>query len=182
MRIRVNLDVRKSLVREKLVKKPSSKVLVVFRYEKLPIFCFLCGRIGHIDRAYEVRFHFPRNAMLPLLWDASLRAPMRRALREIPSPWLIPKLTERRIAICRSGGTARGTLVHGEHQRPANIQALASNSCLGLVRGNHLEATAMPTTLTEEQPLQVMDDRKCQRGSVGQDSAMRLIKKICQPQ
>ncbi|CAN0920260.1 hypothetical protein LINGRAHAP2_LOCUS31934 [Linum grandiflorum] len=55
-------------------------------YEKLPIFCFLCGCIGHIDRACEVRFRFPSNAVLPLLWDASLRAPTRRALCEIPSP------------------------------------------------------------------------------------------------
>ncbi|CAN0885601.1 hypothetical protein LINGRAHAP2_LOCUS15161 [Linum grandiflorum] len=176
MRIRVKLDVRKSLVREKIVKKPSSEVLVVFRYEKLPVFCFLCGRIGHIDRACEVRFLFPRNTVLPLLWDASLRAPMRRALREIPSPWLIPTLTERRIAIRRSGGTARGTLVRGEHQRPANIRALAPNSCLGMVRDTHLEATVTPTALTKEQPLQVMDDRKRQWGSVRQDSAMEIDK------
>ncbi|CAN0875425.1 hypothetical protein LINGRAHAP2_LOCUS10827 [Linum grandiflorum] len=50
MRLRVKLDVRKSLLREKEVKKPSSSIMVTFKYEKLPIFCFLCGRIGHIDR------------------------------------------------------------------------------------------------------------------------------------
>ncbi|CAN0921873.1 hypothetical protein LINGRAHAP2_LOCUS32819 [Linum grandiflorum] len=77
MHIQVKLDVRKSLVKEKLVKKPTSEVFAIFKYEKLPIFCFMCGRIDHIDRACEVRFRFPRNAVLPLLWDTSLRAPMR---------------------------------------------------------------------------------------------------------
>ncbi|CAN0875400.1 hypothetical protein LINGRAHAP2_LOCUS10808 [Linum grandiflorum] len=86
MRLRVKLDVRKSLLREKEVKKPSSSIMVTFKYEKLPIFYFLCGRIGHIDRACAVRFHFARNTELPLLWDASLRAPQRRILKEIQSP------------------------------------------------------------------------------------------------
>ncbi|CAN0925329.1 hypothetical protein LINGRAHAP2_LOCUS34693 [Linum grandiflorum] len=83
MHLRVKLDVRKSLLREKEVKKPSSSIMVTFKYEKLPIFCFLCGRIGHIDRACAVRFHFARNTELPLLWDASLRAQKRRILKEI---------------------------------------------------------------------------------------------------
>ncbi|CAN0925325.1 hypothetical protein LINGRAHAP2_LOCUS34689 [Linum grandiflorum] len=83
MRLRVKLDVRKSLLREKEVKKPSSSIMVTFKYEKLPIFCFLCGRIGHINRACAVRFHFARNTELRLLWDASLRAPQRRILKEI---------------------------------------------------------------------------------------------------
>ncbi|CAN0925058.1 hypothetical protein LINGRAHAP2_LOCUS34538 [Linum grandiflorum] len=71
MRIRVTLD--KSLIREKPVKKPSSEVVAVFKYEDLPIFCFLCGCIGHIDRACEVRFRFPRNKILPLLRRFALR-------------------------------------------------------------------------------------------------------------
>ncbi|CAN0918851.1 hypothetical protein LINGRAHAP2_LOCUS31122 [Linum grandiflorum] len=132
MLIRVKLDVRKSLVRETLVKKPSSQVLAAFKYEKLPIFCFMVGRIGHIDQACEVRFRFPRNAVLHLLCNASLRAPTRRALREIPSPWLIPTPVERRVAILRSGGIAKNTSVQEGHQRPANIQALIPNFRTGL--------------------------------------------------
>ncbi|CAN0857084.1 hypothetical protein LINGRAHAP2_LOCUS6654 [Linum grandiflorum] len=174
MRIRVNLDVRKSLVKEKLVKKPTSEVLAVFKYEKLPIFCFLCGRIGHIDRACEVRFRFPQNAVLPLLWDTSLRAPLRRAFREIPSPWLIPTPAERRVALLCNGGTTRCTLIHERHQRPANIHALLPNFRSGLTR----EPTNMQihTELKDDQPIQLLEDRKRQRGLPGQDSAMEVDK------
>ncbi|CAN0847084.1 hypothetical protein LINGRAHAP2_LOCUS4784 [Linum grandiflorum] len=61
MRIRVRLDVRKSLHREKTVKKPNTEVLVRFKYEKLPTFCFLCGRIGHIDRYCPIHWRFPEG-------------------------------------------------------------------------------------------------------------------------
>ncbi|CAN0876275.1 hypothetical protein LINGRAHAP2_LOCUS11213 [Linum grandiflorum] len=174
MRIRVNLDVRKSLVKEKLVKKPTSEVLVAFKYEKLPIFRFLCGRIGHIDRACEVRFRFPRNTVLPLLWDASLRAPLRRTLREISSPWLVPTPAEQRVALLRNGGIARGTSTHERHQRPANIQALLPNFRSGLTRGP--TNAQLHTNLKDAQPIQLLEDRKRQRGLTWQDSDMEVDK------
>ncbi|CAN0863252.1 hypothetical protein LINGRAHAP2_LOCUS8662 [Linum grandiflorum] len=176
MRIRVTLDVRKSLVREKPVKKPSSEVVAIFKYEKLPIFCFLCGRIGHIDRACEIRFRFPRNKILPLLWDVSLRAPSRRTLREIPSPWLIPTPAERRVIIARNGGMVRGTLRSESQQRPANIQALMPNFRMGGTRGNCSGTMEIPKKPTDEQPIQLLDDRKRARGSNGQESAMDVDK------
>ncbi|CAN0843308.1 hypothetical protein LINGRAHAP2_LOCUS3810 [Linum grandiflorum] len=174
MRIRVKLDVRKSLIKKKLVKKPTSEVLVAFKYEKLPIFCFLCGRIGHIDRACEVRFRFPRNAVLPLLWDTSLRAPLRRTLREISSPWLVPTPAEQRVALLRNGGTTRGTPTQERNQRPANIQALRPNFRSGLTRGP--TNVQLHTDLKDAQPIQLLEDRKRQRGLTGQDSDMEVDK------
>ncbi|CAN0916997.1 hypothetical protein LINGRAHAP2_LOCUS30039 [Linum grandiflorum] len=41
MRIRVRMDARKSLKREKKVTKPNKEITVTFKYEKLPTFCFL---------------------------------------------------------------------------------------------------------------------------------------------
>ncbi|CAN0903251.1 hypothetical protein LINGRAHAP2_LOCUS22455 [Linum grandiflorum] len=73
IRIRVRLDIRKSLQREKNVKKPHKEVLGKFKYEKLPTFCFLYGRIGHIDRYCLIRWRFPDGAELVKLWDATLR-------------------------------------------------------------------------------------------------------------
>ncbi|CAN0880223.1 hypothetical protein LINGRAHAP2_LOCUS13542 [Linum grandiflorum] len=176
MRIRVTLDVRQSLVREKPVKKPSSEVVAVFKYEKRPIFCFLCGRIGHIDRACEVRFRLPRNKILPLLWDASFCAPPRKTLRQIPSLWLIPTPAERRVTILRNGGTEKGTLRSEGQQRPANIQALMPNFRTGWTRGNCSGTRILPKGPTDEQPLQLLEDTKRARGSNGHDSAMEVDK------
>ncbi|KAH1121338.1 hypothetical protein J1N35_004498 [Gossypium stocksii] len=47
-RLRVNLDVQKPLRRGIFVSiNPQSRSWVAFKYEKLPNFCFGCGRIGH---------------------------------------------------------------------------------------------------------------------------------------
>ncbi|CAH9059444.1 unnamed protein product [Cuscuta epithymum] len=51
MRIRVCLDVEKSLkVGTTLRKGQGEGHWVDFKYEKLPIFCFSCGIIGHVGR------------------------------------------------------------------------------------------------------------------------------------
>ncbi|KAJ9189518.1 hypothetical protein P3X46_000801 [Hevea brasiliensis] len=57
MRIRVKIDVRKPLKRWKKLQKPDGSQMVFhFKYERLPIFCFLCGRLGHNDRYCEQLF------------------------------------------------------------------------------------------------------------------------------
>lgn len=57
MRVRVRMDVRKPLKREKKIKRPGEQpVTCSFKYEKLPTFCFICGVIGHVERNCEIRF------------------------------------------------------------------------------------------------------------------------------
>ncbi|CAL9013385.1 unnamed protein product, partial [Prunus brigantina] len=49
LRIRVSVDVSKPLRRGKKMLLPSgNNVFVEFRYERLPEFCFCCGRMGHV--------------------------------------------------------------------------------------------------------------------------------------
>ncbi|CAN1744882.1 hypothetical protein LINPERHAP1_LOCUS2262 [Linum perenne] len=93
MRIRVKLDVRRSLKREKVIRKPSKELKVTFKYERLPTFCYICGRIGHIDRFCEVRFRVPEEQIVKL-WDITLKAPPRRRKAEPSSKWLIPSPNE----------------------------------------------------------------------------------------
>lgn len=48
MWVRVRVDVRKSLKRRKSITLPNGKSSFVrFEYDKLTLFCFICGKLGH---------------------------------------------------------------------------------------------------------------------------------------
>lgn len=51
-RVRVILDVRKPLRKKKknIKNRKGDEVEIVFRYERIPFFCFLCGVLGHSER------------------------------------------------------------------------------------------------------------------------------------
>lgn len=47
LRIRVNTDITKPLMRGKMIQiEDSEDEWVVFKYERLPIFCYRCGILG----------------------------------------------------------------------------------------------------------------------------------------
>ncbi|CAN1825745.1 hypothetical protein LINPERHAP1_LOCUS31277 [Linum perenne] len=74
LRIRARLDIREPLKKEKKIKKPRGDwILAKFRYEQLPNFCFICGRIGHIDRHCEIYFRLPDDKIIRN-WDITLKA------------------------------------------------------------------------------------------------------------
>lgn len=59
MRVRACLDIRRPLKRKKrLIFSPSNIRYVFFKYERLPLFCFFCGKLGHSDSFYEARMAF----------------------------------------------------------------------------------------------------------------------------
>ncbi|MBA0810884.1 hypothetical protein Gohar_002835, partial [Gossypium harknessii] len=55
MRIRVQIDVRKPLRRKKQAMSYGIGSYVKFKYERLSLFCFFCGRLGHNDSYCEAR-------------------------------------------------------------------------------------------------------------------------------
>lgn len=55
MRIRVLINVRKPLKISKKIKKQSGEAHAVhFKYEILGSFCYLCGKLGHVDYFCEL--------------------------------------------------------------------------------------------------------------------------------
>ncbi|CAN1790281.1 hypothetical protein LINPERHAP1_LOCUS18765 [Linum perenne] len=60
IRLRVTIDIRQPLKREKKPRVAGGEwVMARFKYERLPTFCFIYGRIGHIDRQCEIRYRVP---------------------------------------------------------------------------------------------------------------------------
>ncbi|KAK5804835.1 hypothetical protein PVK06_032486 [Gossypium arboreum] len=87
MHIRVQIDVRKPLKRSKKIMISTSKFTYAhFKYEKLTLFCFLCGCLGHGDNFCPMRL---QNGLqeVTLGWDLPLRAIGRRATT-VNSIWL----------------------------------------------------------------------------------------------
>ncbi|GMJ10542.1 hypothetical protein HRI_004723400 [Hibiscus trionum] len=79
MRIRVLMDVRLPLKRrKKLLLSNGKHHFVRFAYEKLTLFCFICGRLGHGELFCPVRvMKGPENVECG--WDLSLKVLHRRA-------------------------------------------------------------------------------------------------------
>ncbi|CAN0906898.1 hypothetical protein LINGRAHAP2_LOCUS24506 [Linum grandiflorum] len=90
MRIHVLLDVTVPLPIDKKVRQPGGNWLRgKYMYEKLPTFCFLCGRIGHIERHCAIYYRAVNPDLLERKWDASLRAEYRKPVVSGGAQWLV---------------------------------------------------------------------------------------------
>lgn len=47
LRVKATIDLRKPLKRRTVIKYKGNNLRVYFKYERLPTFCFVCGKIGH---------------------------------------------------------------------------------------------------------------------------------------
>ncbi|CAN0846668.1 hypothetical protein LINGRAHAP2_LOCUS4555 [Linum grandiflorum] len=57
MRIHAKINVLKPLKKQKKIRKSGGEWLYAnYKYEKIPTFCFTCGRMGHVDRLCGLRF------------------------------------------------------------------------------------------------------------------------------
>lgn len=87
MRIRVSLNVAVPLKRKKKVLVGKSMVVYArFKYEKLSLFCFICGKLGHGESYCPCRLTIDSSKIV-FGWDLSLRAEARRRSM-VMSRWL----------------------------------------------------------------------------------------------
>jgi hypothetical protein len=88
MRLRVRIDVRLPLKKDAKVKDKEGKWCTVkIKYEKLGIFCFVCGVMGHTENKCEVRFSMEQDDGVRE-WSAEIRADNRRQGGRLTSRWL----------------------------------------------------------------------------------------------
>ncbi|CAK8568524.1 unnamed protein product [Lathyrus sativus] len=88
MRLRVKIDVWKPLKKQTRVKNKGGEWCTVsFKYERLGIFCFVCGILGHTEQRCEVRFAMTKDNGVRE-WSNELRAENRRINGGQSSKWL----------------------------------------------------------------------------------------------
>ncbi|GAU19166.1 hypothetical protein TSUD_89310 [Trifolium subterraneum] len=88
MRVKVRVDVRSPLKIEKKIKLNGGKGGVVkFKYEKLGLFCFVCGRFGHAENKCEVKYAMERDDGRRS-WSNEIKAELRRPGGRVGSQWL----------------------------------------------------------------------------------------------
>ncbi|XP_016675311.2 uncharacterized protein At4g02000-like [Gossypium hirsutum] len=80
LRVRVEIDVKKPLKRKKKIMLPLPKLTYAnFQYEKLTLFSFLCGCLGHNDKFCPARLNL-RGEIVEFGWSISLKVVKGRAI------------------------------------------------------------------------------------------------------
>ncbi|CAN0838066.1 hypothetical protein LINGRAHAP2_LOCUS1977 [Linum grandiflorum] len=93
LRVRVTLDTMKPLPRGKKIGHPGQpRFMCEFGYEKLPLFCFICGRMGHIGRLCNILFQ-NGGFQPPRLWNDALRAVLNGPKPLGGEAWLVDTVT-----------------------------------------------------------------------------------------
>jgi 14-3-3 protein epsilon len=147
MRLKVRVDVRQPLKKESRVKNQGGEWCTVkFKYEKLGVFCFVCGIVGHGENKCSVRFSMAVDDGTRS-WSKELRAEPRRRNGRNSSRWLLDddngrSEPEERIARDSGGAQVDPTTQHtAQPRRPV----IAQNSLSGPI--------LVPVTTTNQHDL-----------------------------
>ncbi|MBA0746319.1 hypothetical protein Gogos_008852 [Gossypium gossypioides] len=150
LRTRVCLDVTAPLKRKKKIMFGKSLVVYArFKYEKLSLFCFICGRLGHGESFCPLRLQI-EPSKITFGWDLSLRAATRRR-NVMDSRWL---------------RTADGTPCNLDNWSNSNLGNLSyKGNVLGRnVRGVGAGYGSMDLISNEEEdPIALVEGKKRQR-------------------
>lgn len=88
LRVRVTMDLPKPLKRRMKVRKAGDGwEWIMFKYENLPTFCFICGLLGHSEKFCSVLFEKTEEEITKP-YGVWMRAPLRRQTKLIGAKWL----------------------------------------------------------------------------------------------
>jgi hypothetical protein len=95
--MRVTIDLTQPLERRRALHLEGKSHWIVFKYEKLPTFCFYCGRLVHGKQGYPERPYMHRNSdNVDMQWGVWLRADSgrRKSLVSRGEKWKTPTRKE----------------------------------------------------------------------------------------
>lgn len=111
MRIKVAINVDQPLRRWKKIKLSNgNSTQVDFKYERLQIFCFICGKLGHSERFCDIPYSAPESEIVKG-WGAFLKAPNRRSQPMPGDKWLRSEadgVSQRNMGEAKAYGNPRG--------------------------------------------------------------------------
>lgn len=136
MRLWVKIDVRQPLNKHTRVKNKGGEwCKVIFKYERLGLFSFVCGTIAHSEQKCAVRFAMEEyNGVRG--WSNDLRADMERNDAAMGSKWLNGDTVgqsglnaQEADEQARASPTAEGEREVHFHSVDRNQQQLMANDC-----------------------------------------------------
>ncbi|PNX68907.1 cysteine desulfurase mitochondrial-like, partial [Trifolium pratense] len=120
MRVKVRVDVRKPLkIEKKIAVNGCEGSVVKFKYEKLGLFCFVCGILGHSEDKCDVRYAMERDDGRRI-WSNEIRAEVRRPGGRMDSRWL--REEGRGRADTFAGSQSRGNATNSSHSSQSNSE------------------------------------------------------------
>ncbi|KAM6586590.1 hypothetical protein CsatA_009195 [Cannabis sativa] len=172
LRVRVTIDIEKPLKRRKKLIKPSGEwIWTTFKYEHVPMFCFICGLIGHSERFCPKRFeeHFDDSIRLYGEW---MKAPTRKKNYLIGAQWLRTG-REEETGVADGGDRNRSMVVERVINVPAVIGVDGRN--YGEDHGIRMETTQM--NRQDEQFVEVNADESNDQDSNEEARSVSQIEK-----
>ncbi|XP_019165703.1 PREDICTED: uncharacterized protein LOC109161666 [Ipomoea nil] len=122
-RVRITHDVSKPLKRRmKMILRDGSSTWINFKYERLHMFCFFCGRMGHTDKfCLQARRSLLKPEQYP--FGVSMRAGGSSPVKELGEKWFrLGQERRREIGYGGEGGRlAVGVEVRGEGQSRVEV-------------------------------------------------------------
>lgn len=115
-RVRASIDVMKPLRRKMKIKPPRGEsILIEFKYERFPTYCFLCGLIGHSERLCMKEVDETDNtATKP--YGPELRATGIRSQPNLGQRWILTQPLSRKSATDGDPSAQRELTTHGEEE------------------------------------------------------------------
>lgn len=91
MRVRVLLDVSKPLLKKLKLRKPGGDAKeVILKYERLEIFCYLCGMLGHMENSCDKLFDLIHDDGVRN-WGSEIKVEIRHGGGSAGAGWLREK-------------------------------------------------------------------------------------------